>query len=179
MPFKVQRFEQSLTEHVDDDVVKAKLMAGCEEYDTIKSPPKKARWVKGLMERLEKEVGEAVAREVMVGCGRQCISRNLLKKVQKHRRECDTIDDILDKLNEARIGGGSLQREGDTIHGSYDHCYCGSVSKAKEPVPSTYCYCSCGWYKMLFETVLERSVEVELLSSIAQGAEVCRFAIHI
>ena len=178
MPFKVQRFEQSLAEHVNDDV-KARLMEGCEAYDTIKSPAKKARWIKGLMERLEEEAGEAVARKVMAGCGRQCISRSLLKKVQKHRREGETVDDVLDRLNQARIGGGSLRREGDTVYGSYERCYCGSVSKAKEPVPSTYCYCSCGWYKMLFETVLERPVEVELLSSIAQGAEVCRFAIHI
>jgi predicted hydrocarbon binding protein len=178
MPFKVQRFEQSLAACVDDDV-KAKLLEGCEAYDAIKSPAKKARWIKGLMERLEEEAGEAVAREVMVSCGGQCISRSLLKKVQKHWRESGAIDDFLDRLNQAHIGGGSLRREGDTIYGSYERCYCGSVSKAAEPVPLTYCYCSCGWYKMLFETVLERSVEVELLSSIAQGADACRFAIRI
>jgi predicted hydrocarbon binding protein len=178
MPFKVQRFEQSLAACVDDDV-RAKLMEGCESYDAIKSPAKRARWIKGLMERLEGEAGQAVAREVMLGCGRQCISRSLLKKAQKHWRESDAIDDFLDKLNQAHIGGGSLRREGDTIYGSYEHCYCGAVSKAKELVPSTYCYCSCGWYKRLFETVLDRSVDVELVSSIAQGAEVCRFIIHI
>jgi predicted hydrocarbon binding protein len=178
MPFNVQRFEQSLAACVDDDA-RAKLMMGCEVYDTIKSPAKKARWIKGLMERLEKEVGEAVANQIMVGCGHRCISRSLLEKAQKHWREVETIDDFLDKLNQAHIGGGSLRREGDTIHGSYERCYCGSVSQAAEPMPSTYCYCSCGWYEVLFETVLERPVEVELLSSIAQGAEACRFAIHI
>jgi hypothetical protein len=179
MPFKVQRFEQSLAEHVDDDGARDKLMEGCKAYDTIQSPAEKARWIKGLMERLEEEAGEAVAREVMVGCGRRCISRSLLQEVQKHRRESDTIDDVLDRLNRAGVGGGSLRREGDTIHGSYERCYCGSVNQAAEPVPSTYCHCSCGWYEMLFETVLGRPVEVELLSSIAQGAEICRFAIHI
>ena len=178
MPFKVQRFEQSLAAYVDADV-RAKLLAGCEAYETIKSPAKKARWIEGLMERLEEEAGEAVAREVMVGCGRQCVSRSLLEKVQKHWRESDAIDDFLDKLNQAHIGGGGLRREGDTVYGSYGRCYCGSVSKAAEPISPTYCHCSCGWYEMLFETVLERPVEVELLSSIAQGADACRFAIRI
>jgi hypothetical protein len=178
MPFRVQRFEQSLAARVDDDV-RAKLIAGCEAYDAIKSPAKKARWIKGLMERLEEEVGEAVAREVMEGCGRQCISRRVLKKAQKCWREAETIDDFLDSLNQARLGGGSLRREGNTIYGSYGRCYCGAVSQAREPVQSTYCYCSCGWYKMLFETVLGHPVEVELLGSIAQGAEACRFVIHI
>ena len=178
MPFKVQRFEQSLAACVDGNA-RSKLLEDCEVYDAIKSPAKKARWIKGLMERLEEEVGEAVAREVMVGCGRQCISRSLLEKARRLWREVDTINDFLDGLNQAHIGGGSLRREGDTIYGSYERCYCGSVSKAAEPIPLTYCYCSCGWYKMLFETVLERSVEVELLSSIAQGADACRFAIRI
>lgn len=178
MPFKVQRFEQSLAAHVDHDI-QAKLMQGCGVYDTIASPVKKARWIKGLMERLEEDVGEAVARKVMEGCGRQCISRSVLEKARKHWRQAETIDDFLDRLNQAHIGGGSLRREGNVIYGSYGRCYCGSVSQAREPIPSTYCYCSCGWYKMLFETVLERPVEVELLSSIAQGADACRFAIHI
>jgi predicted hydrocarbon binding protein len=178
MPFKVQRFEQSLAACVDADA-RAKLLEGCEVYDVIKSPAKKARWIEGLMERLEEGVGETVAREVMVGCGRQCISRSLLEKARKLWRESGAIDDFLDGLNQAHIGGGSLRLEGDIIYGSYERCYCGSVSKAAEPIPPTYCYCSCGWYKMLFETVLERPVEVELLSSIAQGADACRFAIRI
>ncbi|MFL7795054.1 MAG: DUF6144 family protein [Anaerolineae bacterium] len=178
MPFKVQRFEQSLAACVDDEV-RAKLLASCEAYDAIKSPVKKARWIEGLMERLEEETGEAVAREVMVGCGRRCISRGTLEMARKHWRESSAIDDFLDRLNQAHIGGGGLWREGNAIYGSYGRCYCGSVSKAAEPMPAVYCHCSCGWYKMLFETVLERPVEVELLSSIAQGADACRFAIHI
>ena len=178
MPFKVQRFEDSLEAHVDS-ATKAKLLEGCEAYDVLKSPVAQARWIKGLMERLEAEVGEAVAREVMEGCGGQCIPRNTLKTARKCWRETEDIDVFLDRLNQAHIGGGSLKREGDTIYGSYRRCYCGSVSKTEEPIPPTYCYCSCGWYKMLFETVLEHPVEVELLSSIAQGADVCRFAIRI
>jgi predicted ArsR family transcriptional regulator len=39
-------------------------------------------------------------------------------------------------------------------------------------------YCSCGWYRQLFETLLDGPVEVELLGSIVQGDERCRFLIH-
>jgi len=59
----------------------------------------------------------------------------------------------------------------------YERCYCGSVSQTKEPFSATYCYCSCGWYRQLFETLLERPVEVELLGSVIQGDENCRFKI--
>jgi predicted hydrocarbon binding protein len=53
------------------------------------------------------------------------------------------------------------------------------VSKTGEPFSATYCHCSCGWYRQLFETLLNGPVEVELLGSIAQGDEHCRFLIHI
>lgn len=178
MPFKVQRFEGSLAAHVDSAVMD-RLTAGCEAYDTLKSPAEKAGWIRGLMDRLEDEVGERVAKEIMVDCGRQCIARGALKRAHRLWQEAEDIDDFLDKLNQAHIGGGNLRREGDIVYGSYGRCYCGSVSKAKERLSSIYCSCSCGWYKELFETALERPVEVELLDSIVQGAEACRFAIRI
>jgi predicted ArsR family transcriptional regulator len=178
MPFKVHRFESSLATHVDS-AVKDRLMAGCEGYDTLKSPAEKARWIGGLMDRLEDEVGERVAKEIMVDCGRQCIARSALKRAHGLWQEAEDVDDFLDKLNQAHIGGGNLRREGDVIYGSYGRCYCGSVSQAKERLSSVYCSCSCGWYKELFETALERPVEVELLDSIVQGAEACRFTIRI
>jgi predicted hydrocarbon binding protein len=178
MPFKVQRFEDSLEAHVDS-AVKAKLMEGCEAYDTLKTSVQTAHWIKNLMDRLNEAVGEDVAAKVMETCGRQCIGRSVLEKARKCKKEASDLDDLLDRLNQAHIGGGRLRREGDVIHASYTRCYCGSVSKTRKPISSTYCYCSCGWYKTLFETVLAHPVEVELLSSIAQGADVCRFAIRI
>jgi predicted hydrocarbon binding protein len=178
MPFKVHRFESSLAIHVDSAVMD-RLMAGCEVYDTLKSPVEKARWIGSLVDRLEDEVGERVAKAVMVDCGRQCIARSALKRAHRLWQEAEDIDDFLDKLNQTHIGGGNLGREGDIVYGFYGRCYCGSVSKAKERLSSVYCSCSRGWYEELFETALERSVEVELLDSIVQGAEVCRFAIRI
>jgi len=103
----------------------------------------------------------------------------VLEKAQGYTREAKDLDDLLDRLNQAHIGGGRLRREGDMIHASYERCYCGSVNKTKERISATYCHCSCGWYKELFETVLERSVEVERVESIVQGADACRFVIRV
>jgi hypothetical protein len=61
----------------------------------------------------------------------------------------------------------------------YDRCYCRSVSGTAEPFPSTYCRCSCGWYRQLFEQLIGEPIEVELLDSIIQGAQACRFVIRI
>ena len=71
-----------------------------------------------------------------------------------------------------------MRRTDAGIEAAYDRCYCGSVSKTREPISATYCACSCGWYRQLFETLLGTAVEVELLESIIQGSERCRFLIR-
>jgi predicted hydrocarbon binding protein len=121
---------------------------------------------------------EEVRRRVMEECGRQCIGRSTLARARKLAAEASDLDDLLARFNQAHLGG-DLRREGDIIRGSYTRCYCGSVSKTKEPISPTYCHCSCGWYKQLFETTPERPVEVELVDSIAQGADACRFVIRL
>ena len=81
-------------------------------------------------------------------------------------------------MNEAHIGGGHLKRKNNIIFAQYDKCYCGSVNKTKELFSDTYCYCSCGWYSQLFETLLQKPVEIDLNSSIIQGNDSCLFQIR-
>jgi predicted hydrocarbon binding protein len=118
-------------------------------------------------------------RELMEQCGRHCIGASTLQKASRMQRESANLDELLERLNAARIGGGHLRREGSRIHAVYEQCYCGSVSQSKTPISITYCYCSCGWFRQLFETLLGKPVEVELVESIQSGGDGCRFIIHL
>jgi Family of unknown function (DUF6144) len=178
MPFRVQRFESSLKIHVDK-AAKIKLMKDLKPYDTLKTPSQTANWIRSMMDRLDDAVGVNVAGKVMEACGRQCIGRSVLEKAGRFQQNSTDLDDLLDQLNQARIGGGNLHRKGDLIHASYDRCYCGSVSKTRQPISITYCKCSCGWYQLLFETLLGKPVEVELIDSIIHGGAICQFVTHI
>jgi len=178
MPFRMRRFEESLSMHTNP-TAKENLMAGSETYDTLKTLPQKARWLRGLMARLEDQVGKAVAAEIMEACGRRCIGSSVLEKARRFKQDAHDLDNLLDRLNQAHIGGGKLRREGNIIRASYERCYCGSVNQTRQPFSAVYCYCSCGWYKELFETVLEKPVKIKLIESIIQGAEICRFEIRI
>jgi predicted hydrocarbon binding protein len=131
------------------------------------------------MDVLERELDEETRRAIMEACGRRCIGASTLGKARSIQREAQDLEDLLRRLNKAHLGGGHLQLEGGVIHAAYDRCYCGSVSKTKEDFSASYCQCSCGWYRQLFETLLERPVEVDLLSSIIQGDERCRFVIRV
>lgn len=178
MPFRPQIFQEAIEGRIGKATQEA-LAQACATYPTLTTPLQKARCVKGIMNALDQAVDAPTRQAIMETCGRQCISGGILEKARKLAKSTPDLDSLLAQLNQEHLGGGHLWREGDVIHAMYDHCYCGSVNKTKEPFSSTYCYCSCGWYRQLFETLLERPVEVELLGSIIQGDENCRFKIMI
>lgn len=62
------------------------------------------------------------------------------------------------------------------------YCHCPRVRdvlKASETISVTYCYCGAGFYKGIWEEILQRPVRVEVLSSVLQGDEVCSIAVHL
>lgn len=62
------------------------------------------------------------------------------------------------------------------------YCHCPRVRDALrtgEGLSATYCYCGAGFYKGIWEEILQQPVEVELLESVLAGGEVCRMAIYL
>ena len=178
MPFRPQIFQQNFEPWVEGSA-REELIQACQAFAALTTPQQKAQSIRGMMEVLDREVTEETRWAIMEECGRCCIGLSTLEKARRLQQEGQSLDDLLDHLNEAHIGGGHLLREGNVIHAAYDRCYCGSVSTSRQPFSATYCHCSCGWYRQLFEMLLNKPVEVELLGSILQGDEHCRFLIHL
>jgi hypothetical protein len=62
------------------------------------------------------------------------------------------------------------------------YCHCPrirDVIKSGEAISPSYCYCGAGYYKGIWEEILQEPVEVELLESVLQGDQVCRVAVHL
>jgi hypothetical protein len=62
------------------------------------------------------------------------------------------------------------------------YCHCPRVRDALnmgQNLPQTYCYCGAGFYKGIWEEILQRPVQVEVLETVQQGGEVCTIAIHL
>jgi predicted hydrocarbon binding protein len=178
MPFKAQTLQNNV-EHWVEGAARSELARACDAYAALTTPQQKAQCIQGMMAVLDREVDEKTRRAIMEACGRQCIGVSVLDKARHLQQGAQGLDDLLRLLNGAHIGGGHLLQERDGIHAAYDRCYCGSVSQTREPFSATYCHCSCGWFRQLFETLLDRPVQVELLGSIIQGDERCRFLIRI
>ena len=73
--------------------------------------------------------------------------------------------------------------ETDTKKKKYHYCHCPWVREAllkeEKPVDPIWCNCSGGYYKNFWEAVLDQPVTIELLESVIQGDEVCKFALHL
>jgi predicted hydrocarbon binding protein len=62
------------------------------------------------------------------------------------------------------------------------YCHCPRVRdalKRGEKLPLTYCYCGAGFYKGIWEEILGRPVEVEVVKSVLHGDDVCTVAVHL
>ncbi|TFH34260.1 MAG: hypothetical protein E4G99_09850 [Anaerolineales bacterium] len=62
------------------------------------------------------------------------------------------------------------------------YCHCPRVREAVvmgKSLPMTYCYCGAGFYRDIWETILDKAVQVEVRSSVLHGDDVCTIAIHL
>jgi hypothetical protein len=94
-------------------------------------------------------------------------------------REGDTI--VATKIPKS----GSLAeyfKENDRERKKQLYCHCPRVRDSigiGPQISSTYCYCGAGFYKAIWEYILERQVDVEVLESVLAGGDVCRIAVHL
>jgi hypothetical protein len=62
------------------------------------------------------------------------------------------------------------------------YCHCPRIRDVLargETLSTTYCYCGAGYYKGIWEEILQQPVEVTLLESVLAGDDVCKVAIEL
>ncbi|MFX0058286.1 MAG: hypothetical protein ACFE85_08835 [Candidatus Hodarchaeota archaeon] len=61
------------------------------------------------------------------------------------------------------------------------YCHCPRVRDALKlniQLPMSYCYCGAGFYKGIWEEILQKPVKVKILETVMKGDDVCRFEIQ-
>ncbi|MFX1324169.1 MAG: hypothetical protein ACFE8N_04375 [Promethearchaeota archaeon] len=63
------------------------------------------------------------------------------------------------------------------------YCHCPRIRSALQKpgamISPTYCYCGAGFYKGIWEEILQQSVEVKVLESVFNGGDVCKIEISL
>ncbi len=178
--------EKIIEQFAGREVMK-RVMEGSEDIFEKTDAKKKARWMQGAMERLDKLVDEETRFKIMENCGFNCAKMNkgAIEEAVARRKKFKTVDEFIDAEQKTPTRGTRLAREGNVLYQYYTpqsygvRCYCEMVAAAEGEVSPTYCHCSKGFVKTLWETVLEKPVNVEFVQSAISGANECKFAIYI
>ena len=117
-------------------------------------------------------------KEIMEYCGKACatITGNLgiAEEIAKLPL---SLEEKLDRLNENDIWCGRWIYDGEFFEAVCSRCGCPLVTEGIIELNGTMCQCSRGWVKTIFESLLQRSVDVEILDSIGLGGVKCVFRV--
>jgi predicted hydrocarbon binding protein len=173
------------------EAVAKKVMEGSERITGKTGKTEIAELVKGAMERMDALLDEDTRVQIMMNCGYNCaeVNKRVIEQAKARSKKCKSINEFLEAEVQKPMSGTRLVREGNTLYQYYTpktfakslRCYCGLLRglPADEMISMTYCNCSKGFVKKLWESVLEKPVEVEIIQSAVSGAEECEFAIHL
>jgi effector-binding domain-containing protein len=186
--------------------VRRSVMAGSADLRVDAPVHERLAWIQEAMERLDAAVSDPATRGcILNGCAHRFPSVRIARMREAYGRLGD-VAALLDLMRADRsVGGsswyGSPVREGAVIYETKDPaspeqyreagseverraaaCFCPVVRAAilaGETISSTYCHCGAGWYVQLWEGILQQPVRVEVLETVLEGGERCRFAIHL
>lgn len=70
----------------------------------------------------------------------------------------------------------------DSVNKRYHYCSCDRVRSQilenKQTFSEDYCYCGAGYYKKIWEYILNKEVNVSIIETALKGSDVCRFIIN-
>jgi hypothetical protein len=201
----LQLFSEGLDAFTDIEI-KAEVLHGREQISSETTAEKFTEWVCQAMDRLDALVADKETRSNVMLC---CSNRFPIEHIKRLKEELDLtgdLDALLEFMHTDESWHGLSfyeypERIGNVIYVTkipFDpkqfsstndvaekrtcYCHCPHIRPAirhLEPLSSTFCLCGSGFYKTLWEAILNQPIHVEVLNTVARGADRCRFAIYL
>ncbi len=177
------------------------VMQGIETLSPESSSTEYIAWIQGAMGRLDALTGDSEKKcQVVSHCAHRFPVERIahLHAIYEHGK----FDDILHEMYTDDFWYEKPVRRGNMIHmrkNPYDpegytnatspverrraYCHCAFVRPFLEVVPSqlsaTFCYCGAGWYRQLWEGILQAPVKIEQVETLLKGDDQCRLTITL
>jgi hypothetical protein len=135
-------------------------------------------WMADLFDSIEAELDEKTKVKVMAGCGRGCFRRFQFKQ-DIARLGMGSVESLVDAYKK----NFEVWREGSLVHIRYGavnkQCYCPAARYHPAKPHDMHCECTRATHQTIFETALERPIQVEIVESLRRGGSTCHFVAHV
>jgi hypothetical protein len=132
-------------------------------------------WLSNLIKNMDSHLDEESKIKVLEECGRACAEKHAKKEALKSKGNLDGWLATMKKW----VGANNVHKDANTVCLTYSKCFCPLVGTIDPLLSNTFCNCSRGWLKENFETVVGKSVKVNLEDSIMMGGQECQFTVQL
>jgi hypothetical protein len=199
---KLAKWKRLINEHAGAGAADY-VLEGNEELAGM-TPQERADWSCRAMIWLEEVIPDLETRKkIMVD--RSCVFTEefgegpLLKLREIYKRTGD-LEAVFEVMTDDREKHSRPYLDGETIVEVKAPCDAAAFAAAQTPeerrmascfcplaqagvvtssLPEPHCYCGGGWYTGIWQVILEKPVQVEVLRSVMRGDDDCAFAIHL
>jgi effector-binding domain-containing protein len=209
LPLMLPRWIENLADGLQryaGEEVKQRVLADSNEPGIDTPALEKARWAQALIARLDAAVPDETARRDILNRCAHVFPQERIDHLRAEYRRLGSLDDLLEIMGRDRsVSGTSFYahpyREGSVIvetklpadpdgyanatdpkEKRASYCFCPPIRTAirnEMPVSNTFCHCGAGWFRRLWEGILEQPVWIEVQKTVLRGDDCCRFAVHI
>jgi effector-binding domain-containing protein len=178
------------------------VMEGIEQIAPESSLEVYAEWIRGAMDALDSLTdGPEVKYQVLSCCAHVFPDERIahLRSTYERRRD---IDDVLQEMYQDPAWYEDPVRKGNVLYMRkvpYDpqgyeqgatqverrraYCHCEFVRPYLDQVPSrmstTFCWCGSGWYRRLWEGILDQPIKIEHVETLLNGNDQCTLTITL
>jgi effector-binding domain-containing protein len=205
MPKWFARLEDGLERLAGPEARKA-VLEGVRTVTPQSDPVEKVAWMKELMERIDAAIpDEDTRREIVCRCA-HIYPETQIRKLKAMYEEEGGLKGFMTRLREdpgyegapyykdpkrgdavifidkAPQEAAKHKEATDPVAKRASACHCPIIKAAilrGETISPTFCNCGAGWFKPLWETILERPVKITCEESVLQGHDRCKFAIYV
>jgi hypothetical protein len=179
--------------------VRKEVMRNREKNFTIESSiDERVHWIKSMLEKLDKAASEYEKYDILSCCAHD-FSQKRINSLNSIYKKTGSIKEVLKDMHKDYDWYEDPMLKGNVIYITkipYDpkgyekaitldekkrcYCHCPMIrNHLNEGISPTFCNCSAGWYRRLWEGILERPIRIKVLASLVKGDQNCRFAISL
>jgi hypothetical protein len=190
------------TEEILGAAARQQVMAGIEQITPESSIETYTEWIRGAMDRLDCLTDDPVEQYGILSRCAHVFPDERIARMRAMYQQRGDIDDVLREIYKDPAWYEDPVRRGNILYVRkvpYDpegyekgatpaerrkaYCHCLFVRPYLDDLPArmspTFCWCGSGWYRRLWEGILDQPIQIQHVETLLQGNDQCTLTITL